>query len=113
MRPSMGQTIMTNNKDCWLLCSNQYDLVEEFASEKDLKSYLAVYHIYSGKLNAIKALMSFPGGFVINDVAYLEDFKEKKVQEYCTWHRNLVMKATNREDYYKGIDDKLNELISL
>jgi len=107
----MGKRIITNNIDKWEIFSTVTDSVEAtFTSEKDLKYFLAIEIVYDGKLKAIEKLMSFPFHCSINDVDICRDNFEGK-EKYFEWYKSESQKAGSYEEYYKAIDEKLEELL--
>jgi hypothetical protein len=106
----MGRKIITNSKDNWQLYSTiADDIIAEFKTEKDLKEYIALEKIYDTKIQAIKELMIFPVGWTINEkrVPLLTD---EMLNKFNDWLEDLVDIDDNNE-YYKNIDNKLNELL--
>jgi len=104
----MGWSIKTNNKSYWNVFYSVTDCnIATFRTKEGLIRFLATDRIYSGKLKAIEILMTFPNDWYIND----ERMREiEKLTEYYDWYNSICVLGTNKE-YFKAIDDKLQELM--
>ena len=85
------------------------DAITEFDSEQDVKEFLAYEKIYEGKKDAIKLIMSFPNGFIVNNE--YQRIKNGTEDDYTNWLKSINHHDTFT-DYYKAIDDKLDQLLS-
>lgn len=109
----MGSKIITNNKDSWKLFSTNTDkIISEFKTEKDLRKSIAIEIAYDGKLEAIKEFMTYPNGWTVNEVAMPLNSNEDGMNEYYSWVKKISTNCKTKEDYYKKIDIKLQELLS-
>jgi len=109
----MGWRINTNHIDKWnIFSSNTDDDIATFKTEKDLINFIALEEIYKGKKKAIEILMTFPNGWTVNgNRMFVEDGDNRiKHEEYFTW-LNSIYDCETYEEYYKMIDNKLDELM--
>lgn len=105
----MGWSIETNNKNQWSIISSVTDSsIAEFNTEKDVVKFIAQEKIYEGKLKAIETLISFPSGWHINGKRVATGSQSHI--EYYNWAQSICLLETYG-DYYKAIDDKLEELM--
>lgn len=103
----MGRHIVTNNVDKWEVVSNVNDrVVADFKSEAEMKYWLAQEHVYNGKLEAIRLLLTYPNRWTINGET---DYEFSMA--YNHWYDSILGTKTYGE-YYKKIDAKLNELVT-
>lgn len=91
-----------------VLNAGTHDIIAKFDSEQDLKEFLAYEKVYEGKKEAIKLLMSFPHGSFVNS-KYQRT--ENGTEDYTKWLISISHHDTYT-NYYKAIDDKLDELLS-
>lgn len=109
----MGYKIITNNKDSWELFSSITDsVIFKSNKEEELVNFLALEHIYEGKLKAIEVLLTFPNRYTINDERMFNDKSKEKTTEYYNWIEKINNDSKTYEEYYKKIDDKLEELLN-
>ena len=109
----MGWRINTNHKDKWsIFSSNTDDDIATFKTEKELVNFLALEEVYRGKKKAIEILMTFPNGWNVNgNRMSVKDGKSiNKHEEYFKW-LNSICDYETYDEYYKAIDDKLDELM--
>lgn len=109
----MGRKIITNNKDKWEIFSSSTDsVIAEFETEKDLKEFIVIDGIYEAKLKAIKTLMTFPQGWVVNDKRIFAEANQENSQNYLEWLMKISKESKTYEEYYTKIDEKLEELMN-
>lgn len=109
----MGRKIITNGEDKWEIFSTITDsVIAEFNTKEGIKRFVAMERIYNSKLEAIQELICFPRGWVVNDERQLNENHEQ-FEAYDAWYKNILENETTYEDYYKAIDDKLEELLLL
>lgn len=107
----MGWSIKTNNKDKWSVYSSVSDsVIAMFNTEKELVNFLALDKIYVTKKKAIELLMTFPNDWTVNDERTITEDRRDKLDLYFNWEKS-IFKAETYEEYYKLIDDKLEELM--
>jgi len=107
----MGWQIKTNNKDQWSLFSSITDSnIVTFEKQKDLVNFIALEKVYEGKKKAIETLMTFPYGWNVNDERTVGNYGEL-TKQYYDW-LNTISSLDTYEEYYKAIDNKLEELMS-
>ena len=111
----MGWQIKTNNKDQWSLFSSITDSnIVTFEKQKDLVNFIALEKVYEGKKKAIEILMTFPNGWTVNDsrifVGDEGSESRNKHNKYFAW-LNSICDCETYEEYYKMIDNKLDELM--
>jgi len=109
----MGWRINTNHTDQWsIFSSNTDDDIATFETEKDLVNFLALEEVYRGKKKAIETLMTFPNGWTVNNSRMVveEGESRNKHDEHFAW-LNSIYEIGTYEEYYKAIDDKLDELM--
>jgi polyribonucleotide nucleotidyltransferase len=108
----MGWSIKTNNKDKWSLYSSVSEsIIATFKTQKELVNFIYTDQIYEGKKKAIETLMTFPSGWTVNNSRMFE-CDTKCFEDYSNWLKTVIRSKTY-EEYYKAIDDKLNELINI
>jgi len=106
----MGWSIKTNNKNQWSLFSSVTDDdIAVFETQKELVNFIALEKIYEGKKKAIETLITFPNGWTVNGNRMFVENKQKH-DEYYEWLYSITNIETY-EEYYKAIDDKLEELM--
>lgn len=92
---------------CGIINTTTDEMIAEFKSEQELKRFLAYENVYEGKKRAIKILMSFPNQWTVNDKLQRT---EKGIEEFTKWLLTINNYDTYA-DYYKAVDDKLDELL--
>lgn len=109
----MGRQIKTTEDGKWQLYSTITESnIAEFDTETKMKKHIAMGAIYDAKREAIKTLMVFPYGFIVNDRRIMNDAGLSSNQKECyEWEKELLSTCDTFEEYYKKIDDKLNELL--
>jgi len=109
----MGWRIKTNNKNKWSLFSSVTDSdIATFKTQKELVNFIALEQICDGKKKAIETLMTFPHGWNVNEVKYIAENHQELNQEYYDWVME-ISKFKTYEEYYKAVDDKLDELFGM
>jgi len=109
----MGWQIKTNKENQWSLFSTVTDdNIITFKTQKELINFIALEKIYEGKKKAIEILMTFPNGWNVNgNRMFVEDGESRnKHDEYFKW-LNSICDCETYEEYYKMIDNKLEELM--
>lgn len=104
----MAYQIETKNGEWRVLNTVTDEIIAEFDSEQDTKQFLAYEKIYEGKKKAIEILMSFPNQWIINDKFQRT---ESGIEDYTKWILSINHYDTYM-DYYKAIDNKLDELLN-
>ena len=106
----MGWRINTNNIDQRSIFSSVTDDdIAKFNTQEELLNFIALEEIYKGKKKAIEILMTYPNGWTVNNKRmFMSD--EQKHDEYFKWLYSISDHDTY-EEYYKAIDNKLNELM--
>jgi len=99
----MGWRINTNHTD---------DDIVTFKTEKDLVNFLALEEVYRGKKKAIETLMTFPNGWTVNNSRmFIEEGESRnKHDEHYKW-LEFINDCKTYKEYYKMIDNKLDELM--
>ena len=106
----MGWSIQTNNKDKWSLISSVTDSeIATYENQEELVNFIAMEQVYKGKLKAIETLLTFPDGWMINEKLTPHNNSEK----YFSWHKSVSLISETYEEYYKAIDNKLDELLKI
>jgi hypothetical protein len=109
----MSRKIITNNKDSWQIHSSISDnIIFECNSEKELRTFITLDNINKAKLEAIKDLLSFPNGWVVNDVHTPMGMDKDTFNEYNKWWEK-AMECETYEEYYAMIEEKLQELLNM
>lgn len=83
--------------------------VMEDATVDQVKSTLAIEMEYKTKLEIIKLLITFPHGFFdLNDKLILN---QEGMDEFDSWYQHIHQKILYIEDYYRSIDEKIEEIL--
>lgn len=107
----MGWSIKTNNKNKWSLFSSVTDSnIAMFKTQKELVNFIALEQIYEGKKKAIETLMTFPNKWYVNEERIIADNYDEVHKNYFDWLNSITELKTYKE-YYKAVDDKLEELM--
>lgn len=108
----MGWSILVNNNKWSIFSSVTDSIVEEFDSQQECANFIAKDKIYEAKKKAIEILMTFPDGWYINKKRKLLENRNELLDVYYNWVKSLYNYGTY-DEYYKAIDDKLNELMGI
>lgn len=108
----MGWNILVNNNKWSIFSSVTDSIVEEFDSQQECANFIAKDKIYEAKKKAIETLITFPSGWCINGERILLKNTYELLDDYFDWVKSLYNYGTY-DEYYKAIDDKLNELMGI
>jgi hypothetical protein len=104
----MGRKIYTNHKDEWEMFSTVSDTtVYSSRCKNDFVKQIIKDMIYKTKLQCIQEIMAFPNQWIVND----EFIKTKDIMKFYEWQKEYLFKTDTDDEYYKIIDEKLDELI--
>lgn len=96
-------------KDKWEIHSTVTDsMIASFDTKKECARFIAMEEVYKGKKKAIEELMCFPSGWTVNGNRC---FENNNYEEYYNWLKS-ILNCDTYEEYYKRIDDKLEELLN-
>lgn len=107
----MGWSILVNNNKWSIFSSVTDSIVEEFDSQQECANFIAKDKIYEAKKKAIETLITFPSSWRINGERILLK-NDELLDDYFDWANSLYNYGTY-DEYYKAIDDKLNELMRI
>jgi hypothetical protein len=98
-------------KNKWKIHSTITDsIIASFNSQKECVNFIALEEIYNGKKKAIETLMQFPHDWTVNGSRYVSE-NENVYDQYYNWI-NSINNINSYEEYYKKIDEKLDELLN-
>ena len=105
----MGWSIK-NKDNKWEIWSSITDsVIASFNEEKECVRFIAFEEIYKGKKKAIEELLCFPSGWHINNE---RQWRNKEQDEYFEWIKSINENCDTYKEYYKRIDQKLDELLN-
>jgi len=81
----------------------------EDATTDQVRIALATEMEYEAKLKITKLLMTFPHGFLnMNDELIVN---QAAMDVYDTWYKSIHQKIGFIDDYYRSIDEKIEEIL--
>ncbi|WP_130806684.1 hypothetical protein [Senegalia massiliensis] len=106
----MDYKLEARNGKINLLSSKTGMYVMEDASIYQVKIAVATEMEYSTKLEIVKLLMTFPHGFLTTNNEII--VKQKAVDEYEAWYKEIYKLIAFLDEYYALIDKKIQEIFS-
>lgn len=99
--------VETKNEKWQALWQHNGEIIQEFESEQELKSFLALQSVYAEKIKAINLLMTYPNQVIVNGKV---ETSESGSEEFGAFMDSLSLGQTYKE-WHKAIDEKLEELL--